>query len=161
VNRSVAVLSSGLSYEAITLNPEEAQFLENQKFVTRQIATMFGVPSMYLSLSIEGSGLTYTNGNEDRKKLYEDGLQQYIIRIQEAITDLLPRGQKAAFNMTEFLKPNTSMRYQAYQVAINSGFMTIDEVRELEGLPKIQMPEPVQPQEQPVSPDENVEQPVI
>jgi hypothetical protein len=39
--------------------------------------------------------------------------------------------------------------------------MTIDEVRELEGLPKIQMPEPVQPQEQPVSPDENVEQPVI
>ncbi len=63
--------------------------------------------------------------------------------------------------MTEFLKPNTSMRYQAYQVAINSGFMTIDEVRELEGLPKIQMPEPVQPQEQPVSPDENVEQPVI
>ena len=159
VNRSVAVLSSGLSYESISLNPEEAQFLENQKFVTRQIATMFGVPSMYLSLSVEGSGLTYTNGNEDRKKLYEDGLQQYIIRIQEAISDLLPRGQKAAFNMTEFLKPNVSMRYQAYQVALNAGFMTVDEVRELEGLPKIEMPEPVAVQEQPVSPDENVEQP--
>ena len=155
VNRSVAVLSSGLSYQSISLNPEEAQFLENQKFVTRQIATMFGVPSMYLSLSVEGSGLTYTNGNEDRKKLYEDGLQQYIIRIQEAITDLLPRGQKAAFNMTEFLKPNVSMRYQAYQVALNAGFMTVDEVRELEGLPQIEMPEPVAVQE----PQEVVEEP--
>ena len=164
VNRSVAVLSSGLSYQSISLNPEEAQFLENQKFVTRQIATMFGVPSMYLSLSVEGSGLTYTNGNEDRKKLYEDGLQQYIIRIQEAITDLLPRGQKAAFNMTEFLKPNVSMRYQAYQVALNAGFMTVDEVRELEGLPQIEMPEPVavqEPQEpeEPQEPQEVVEEP--
>lgn len=160
VNRSVAVLSSGLSYEAISLNPEEAQFLENQKFITRQIATMFGVPSMYLSLSVEGSGLTYTNGNEDRKKLYEDGLQQYIVRIQEAISDLLPRGQKAIFNMTEFLKPNTLLRYQAYQTALNAGFITVDEVRELEGLPQMKMPEPVQVQEQPVSPVENVEQPV-
>jgi HK97 family phage portal protein len=161
VNRSVAVLSSGLSYQSISLNPEEAQFLENQKFVTRQIATMFGVPSMYLSLSVEGSGLTYTNGNEDRKKLYEDGLQQYIIRIQEAITDLLPRGQKAAFNMTEFLKPNVSMRYQAYQVALNAGFMTVDEVRELEGLPQIEMPEPVAVQEpqEPQEPQEVVEEP--
>ena len=161
VNRSVAVLSSGLSYQSISLNPEEAQFLENQKFVTRQIATMFGVPSMYLSLSVEGSGLTYTNGNEDRKKLYEDGLQQYIIRIQEAITDLLPRGQKAAFNMTEFLKPNVSMRYQAYQVALSAGFMTVDEVRELEGLPQIEMPEPVAVQEpqEPQEPQEVVEEP--
>lgn len=159
VNRSVAVLSSGLSYQSIALNPEEAQFLENQKFVTRQIATMFGVPSMYLSLSVEGSGLTYTNGNEDRKKLYEDGLQQYIIRIQEAISDLLPRGQKATFNMTEFLKPNQQMRFAAYQVALQSGFMTVDEVRELEGLPQIELPEPIQ--EEPVSTDENVEEPVI
>lgn len=133
--RSVAVLSSGLKYDTVNLKPEEAQFLENQKFIARQIALMFGVPSMYLGLSTEGQGMTYTNGNEDRNKLYEDGLQQYIVRIEKALTDLLPRGQRAKFNLTEFLRPNQLNRYQAYQIALNSGFMSIDEVRESEGMP--------------------------
>lgn len=163
--RSVAVLSSGLQYQAIALSPEEAQFLENQKFIARQIATMFGVPSMYLGLSTEGSGLTYTNGNEDRQKLYEDGLQQYIVRISQALSDLLPRGQRAEFNMTGFLRPNVLNRYQGYAIALDKNFMTVDEVRELEGLPKIKMPEPVQPVVPTINPQQepqnNVDIPVI
>ena len=146
--RSVAVLSSGLAYQAISLNPEEAQFLANQTFTTRQIANMFGVPSMYLGLSVEGSGLTYTNGNEDRQKLYEDGLQQYIVRIQQALTDLLPRGQKAEFNMTGFLRPNVLNRYQSYAIGIDKRFLTVNEVRESEGMPPINeadLPAVVQP----------------
>lgn len=146
--RSVAVLSSGLAYQAISLNPEEAQFLANQTFTTRQIANMFGVPSMYLGLSVEGSGLTYTNGNEDRQKLYEDGLQQYIVRIQQALTDLLPRGQKAEFNMTGFLRPNVLNRYQSYAIGIDKRFLTANEVRESEGMPPINeadLPAVVQP----------------
>ena len=165
--RSVAVLSSGLAYQAISLNPEEAQFLANQTFTTRQIANMFGVPSMYLGLSVEGSGLTYTNGNEDRQKLYEDGLQQYIVRIQQALTDLLPRGQKAEFNMTGFLRPNVLNRYQSYAIGIDKRFLTVNEVRESEGMPPINeadlapIPQPVMPNNNPQQePQNNVEQPV-
>jgi HK97 family phage portal protein len=135
--RTVAVLSSGLQYNPIALNPEEAQFLANQTFTTRQIANMFGVPSMYLGLSVEGSGLTYTNGNEDRQKLYEDGLQQYIVRIQQALSDLLPRGQKAEFNMTGFLRPNVLNRYQSYAIGLDKRFLTVNEVRESEGMPPV------------------------
>jgi HK97 family phage portal protein len=132
--RSVAVLSSGLSYESLSLNPEEAQFLENQKFIARQICTMFGVPSSFLGLSMEGAGMTYTNGNEDRTKLYDDGLQQYIVRIEQALSDLLPRGQKAKFNLTQFLRPNQLIRFQSYAIALDKKFMTPNEVRELEGM---------------------------
>lgn len=135
--RSVAVLSSGLKYENISLNPEEAQFLENQKYITRQIATMFGVPTLYLGMGIEGQGMTYVNGNEDRNKLYEDGLQQYIVRIQQAITDLLPRGQYAKFNLTEFLRPNQLIRYQAYAIGLTNKFLTVDEIRLAESLPDL------------------------
>ena len=165
--RSVAVLSSGLAYQAISLNPEEAQFLANQTFTTRQIANMFGVPSMYLGLSVEGSGLTYTNGNEDRQKLYEDGLQQYIVRIQQALTDLLPRGQKAEFNLTGFLRPNVLNRYQSYAIGIDKRFLTVNEVRESEGMPPINeadlppITQPVVPNNNPAQePQNNVEQPV-
>ena len=135
--RSVAVLSSGLKYDSIALNPEQAQFLENQKFINRQIALMFGVPPMYMSMAIEGQGMTYINGNEDRTRLYDDGLQQYIVRIQQAITDLLPRGQKAEFNLTEFLRPNQNARYNAYATGLTNGFLTVPEVREMEGMPPI------------------------
>jgi HK97 family phage portal protein len=155
--RSVAVLSSGLAYQAIALNPEEAQFLANQTFTTRQIANMFGVPSMYLGLSVEGSGLTYTNGNEDRQKLYEDGLQQYIVRIQQALTDLLPRGQKAEFNMTGFLRPNVLNRYQSYAIGIDKRFLTVNEVRESEGMPPIKQAD-LPPVVQPVVPNNNPQQ---
>lgn len=137
-DRSVAVLSSGLKYDSISLNPEEAQFLENQKFMARQIALMFGVPSLYLGLSVEGQGMTYTNGNEDRAKLYEDGLQQYIVRIEKALTDLLPRGQKAKFNLTEFLRPNQLNRYQAYEIGLRNNFITVSEIRETEQLPPLE-----------------------
>ena len=146
--RSVAVLSSGLKYDSISLNPEEAQFLENQKFITRQIAMMFGVPTMYLGMGIEGQGMTYVNGNEDRAKLFEDGLQQYIVRIQQAITDLLPRGQYAEFNLTEFLRPNVKTRYESYAIGLTNNFLTVPEVREMEGMSEILETQPDAPQDQ-------------
>lgn len=146
--RSIAVLSSGLKYDSITLSPEQAQFLENQKFITRQIAMMFGVPTMYLGMGIEGQGMTYVNGNEDRAKLFEDGLQQYIVRIQQAITDLLPRGQYAEFNLTEFLRPNVKTRYESYAIGLTNRFLTVPEVREMEGMSEILESLPDTPQDQ-------------
>ncbi|CAB4149408.1 COG4695 Phage-related protein [uncultured Caudovirales phage] len=146
--RSIAVLSSGLKYDSITLSPEQAQFLENQKFITRQIAMMFGVPTMYLGMGIEGQGMTYVNGNEDRAKLFEDGLQQYIVRIQQAITDLLPRGQYAEFNLTEFLRPNVKTRYESYAIGLTNNFLTVPEVREMEGMSEIIESLPDTPQDQ-------------
>ena len=135
--RSIAVLSSGLKYDSIALSPEQAQFLENQKFITRQICMMFGVPTMYLGMGIEGQGMTYVNGNEDRSKLFEDGLQQYIVSIQQAITDLLPRGQYAEFNLTEFLRPNVKTRYESYAIGLSNRFLTVPEVREMEGMSEL------------------------
>jgi hypothetical protein len=98
---------------------------------------MFGVPVAYLGMSVEGQGMTYVNGNEDRAKLYEDGLQQYIVRIQQAITDLLPRGQYAEFNLTEFLRPNTKLRYESYAIGLDKQFITVEEVRAMESLPPL------------------------
>lgn len=136
-NREPVVLSGGIEYNHIALDPAQAQFLENQKFIARQISTMFGVPSQYLGMSVENTGMAYTNTNTDRQKLYEDGLQPYIIRIEQALTDLLPRGQKAEFNLTSFLRPEDKTRYDGYKVAIETGFLTVNEVRKLEGLPEL------------------------
>jgi hypothetical protein len=96
-----------------------------------------------MGMGIEGQGMTYVNGNEDRNKLYEDGLQQYIVRIQQAITDLLPRGQYAKFNLTEFLRPNQLIRYQSYAIGLTNNFLTVDEIRAAENLPALASEPPV------------------
>ena len=38
------------------------------------------------------------------------------------------------FNVDGFLRPDTTTRYAAHKVAIEAGFLTIDEVRAIEGL---------------------------
>jgi hypothetical protein len=98
-------------------------------------------------MGIEGQGMTYVNGNEDRAKLFEDGLQQYIVRIQQAITDLLPRGQYAEFNLTEFLRPNVKTRYESYAIGLTNRFLTVPEVREMEGMSEIMESIPDTPQD--------------
>lgn len=137
VKRTPAVLGYGMKYDLISLKPEEAQFLENQKYVARQIAVMFGIPSHWLGLANESTGLAYTNTMSDRRNLFEDGLQLYITRIEDALTSLLPRGLEAEFDLTEFLAPDLQTRYNSYKTAIEAGFMTVDEVRELEELPPL------------------------
>lgn len=155
--RTPAVMGYGMKYEGLTLDPEQAQFLENQKFMARQIALMFGIPSQYLSLSIESSGMAYTNTNGDRQKLFEDGLQQYITRIEQALSDLLPRGQFAKFNLTTFLRPDNKTRYEGYAIALDKKFMTVNEVRELEGLPSLPGGDKVAEPVQPVQPNTNTQ----
>jgi hypothetical protein len=103
-----------------------------------------------MGMGIEGQGMTYVNGNEDRNKLFEDGLQQYIVRIQQAITDLLPRGQYAKFNLTEFLRPNQLVRYQSYAIGLTNKFLTVDEIRMAEGLPDMTANDVQPTQDQPV-----------
>jgi phage portal protein BeeE len=55
-------------------------------------------------------------------------------RIEQRLTDLLPRGQYAKFNFDALLRPDTKSRYDAHKVALDAGFLTVDEVREIEDL---------------------------
>ncbi|MDU5025366.1 MAG: phage portal protein, partial [Cutibacterium avidum] len=54
--------------------------------------------------------------------------------IDAAVSWLLPHGNTARFNLDAILRPDTLTRYQAHKVALDSGFLTIDEVRRIEGL---------------------------
>jgi hypothetical protein len=46
----------------------------------------------------------------------------------------LVRGQVAKFKYESLLKTDTASRYAAYQTALSSGFLTVDEIREYENL---------------------------
>lgn len=133
-DRGVAVLGNGLSYSAVLLNPVDAQFIENQQFSTTQVARLFGIPANYLLAAVDGSAMTYSNMQDVDTAFVRYTLMEYIREIEEAFSDLLPRGTSARFKTEGLMRANTQTRYNYYGTAIDKGILTIDEVREMEGL---------------------------
>lgn len=132
--RSVAVLGHGLDYRPVLLDPESAQFLESQQFSTTSIARLFGIPAHLLLAAVEGSAMTYTNVAQADLAFVRWTLSQYTREIEEAFTSILPGTQTARFNLDAILRPDTRSRYEAHEIAIRAGFLSVEEVREIEGL---------------------------
>ncbi len=137
--RGLAVLGAGLSYSPISLTPEDLMLLENQKFSTLQIARLFGIPPIFLGAGIEGSSLTYATTETLGILFLQTTLSEYLVSIEEAFTDLLPRGQKATFRLDGLMRSDLKTRVDAYSTLIDKQVLTPPEVRMMEGY----SPEPI------------------
>ena len=129
-----AVLGRGLTYQPVGVKPADLQWLESQKWSVVRVARLFGIPPAKLAVAIEGGSLTYNSAEGANLAVVRDMLMGYLSPIEDALTWLLPRGQHARFNLDALLRPDTASRYQAHAVAIQAGFLTVDEVRAIEGM---------------------------
>lgn len=135
--RGVAVLGNGMSYAPVYLNPRDAMFIESQNFTVTQIARLFGVPSSLMLASVEGSTDTYQNVAQDWLGFVRFSLMSYLTEIEEALSGLLPKGMTVRFNVEALLRSDTVTRYTAHKLAIEAGFMSVNEVRAIENLPAL------------------------
>lgn len=134
VNNGPAVLGAGLAYTPLHLKPEEVQWLEAQKFGVTGIARLFGIPSSYMLAPVEGASLTYKNQEQEDISFVRFTLMRYLREIELAVSGLLPRTQVARWNVDALLRTDTHTRYQAHEIGLRSGFLTLPEVRAIEGL---------------------------
>lgn len=132
--RGPAVLSGDWSYQPVYLSPEDAQWLGVRQFDTTQVARLFGIPAHLMLAAIEGSSQTYSNISQAWTEFQRFTLSRYVIEIEEAFTDLLPRGTEVKANYSALLAPDAVTRYQQHSVALLGGFMSVNEVRAIEGL---------------------------
>lgn len=131
----VAVFGNGMTYRPLLMTPDEMQFLESQNANVTSIARMFGIPARLIMASVPGGSQTYANLEQDELTFLRYTLMAYLSEIESAFDQLLPRGNTARFNLDALLRTDTKTRYEAHQIGINSGFLTIAEVRDIEGLP--------------------------
>lgn len=131
----VVILGNSLNYVPQYLSPRDSMFIEAQEWSRSTIASLFGIPANYL-LANQGAGssLTYTNLESEALAFIRGTLQVYTSEIEAAFSSLLPRGVDARFNFDSILRTDTLSRYQAHEIAIRTGFKTIDEVRLEENL---------------------------
>lgn len=130
----VRVLGSGLKYDALQIKPADLQFLETQQFNTTQIARLFGTPASLMLAVVEGNSQSYSNVEQDWIAFTRFTLMAYIREIEEALSSVIPYGNTVRFNVDALHRSDTLTRYQAHQVGIESGFLTVPEVRVIEGL---------------------------
>lgn len=145
--RSGRPLTYGADWEfnAIQISPEESQFIQTMKMNATQIAAIFGIPPEWIGGETGGS-LTYNSPEQNSLHVYTTVLLPWLTLIEDHLSALLPERQFVKFNPDGILRGDLKSRYEAHKVGIDSGFLTIDEVREMENrppLPKPRTPKPV------------------
>jgi HK97 family phage portal protein len=135
--RQPLIVSGGgagdVKWQNLSIAPEESQFVESRKLGVSEIARTFGVPPEMIG-GEAGNSLTYATVEGRGLEFVRYSLSHWLVRLERAIGDLLPRGQSVKFNVNALLRGTTKERYEAHAIALASGWLTVDEVRALEDL---------------------------
>jgi HK97 family phage portal protein len=130
-----AVLGAA-KYRNISIAPEEAQFIETQRFNVETICRFYGVPSEMMNGPTAGHE-AYTSPEMRGTDFLTFTLRPWLLRVERAVSGLLPRQQRAKFNAGGFVRATLLDRYQAHKLGIEAGWLLPSEVRELEDRPPV------------------------
>lgn len=134
--RTIAALPPGVKFTPISWNPEQMQLVEARKFDLAQCALIFGIPGYWLGA--ESNGFTYSSAEwEGRNLLKYTAVGADVVRFEQALSGLFPRGQYVQANPDAVLRGSTKERYEAHEIGIRAGFLLKSEARAIEDLPAV------------------------
>jgi HK97 family phage portal protein len=137
--RGTAVLSQ-VKYQNLSIAPEEAQFLGTVKANAAAICRFFGIPAAMLA-GVELAGHEDYSSPEMRgQDFLTFTLRPWLLRIERAVSKLLPSTQAAKFNAGGFLRATLREQYEALNIGVAGGFVTVNEAREKLDLPPLAQP---------------------
>jgi HK97 family phage portal protein len=134
--RRIAVLGDGAKFQPITVPPEESQFLETTKANVATIARFYGVPPEMIAGETAGH-MAYTSPELRSLDLLTYAVRPWLVRLENAISALLPRRLTVKFNADAIVRVDLKTRYEAHEIGLRAGFLTLAEVRELEDRPPL------------------------
>lgn len=135
----VAVLEEGMKYSPISISPNEAQFLESRKFQVTEICRIYRVPPHMLA-DLEKS--SFSNIEQQSLEFVKYSLEPWIVRWEQTLKrSLLTPEQKKKyffkFNVDGLLRGDYASRMAGYATARQNGWMSANDIRELEDMDRI------------------------
>ena len=135
----IAVLEEGMKYTPISISPEQAQFLETRKFQIDEIARIFRVPPHMIG-DLEKS--SFNNIEQQSLEFVKYTLDPWVSRWEQAmVRSLLTPAEKKKyffkFNVDGLLRGDYQSRMNGYATARQNGWMSANDIRELENLDRI------------------------
>jgi HK97 family phage portal protein len=125
------VLSGGASYKQTTVPNDAAQFLESRRFSVEEIARAFNIP---LSMMGVPGAQSYASVESNAIQFVTHTLRPFIEKMEWSYSRLLPNEAFLKFNVDGLLRGDFNSRISAYSVGLQSGFMSVNDVRRLEDL---------------------------
>nr|WP_100064993.1 phage portal protein [Miniphocaeibacter massiliensis] len=135
----IAVLEEGMKFTPMSIPPDQAQFLETRKFQINEIARIFRVPPHMVG-DLEKS--SFSNIEQQSLEFVKYTLDPWVIRWEQAMQQslLLPKEKEKLFikfNLDGLLRGDYQSRMNGYAVGRQNGWMSANDIRELENLNKI------------------------
>ena len=132
----VAILEQGLEYQTISIPNSDAQFLETRRFQLEEIARIFRVP---LHLLNDLSHATFSNIEHQSLDYVVHTLTPWLVRWEQAMNKALLSTEERKqfffkFNTGGLLRGDLKSRYESYAIGRQQGFLSTNDIRELEDM---------------------------
>jgi HK97 family phage portal protein len=137
------LLAQGMSWQQITMTPEDAQMLESRAFSVEEVCRLYGVPPHMIGHT-EKSTSWGTGLEQQTIGFVKFTLRKRLKRIEQALEKQLltaverAQGYRIEFNLEGLLRGDSGGRASFYQSALTNGWMTINEVRALENMAPVE-----------------------
>lgn len=132
----VAVLEEGMEYKPITMPNNEAQYLETRKFQVEEICRIYRVPPHMIG---DLSHATFSNIEHQSISFAVHTIRPWLARIEQALNRaLIADNEKGRFyvqfNLDGLMRGDYKSRMDGYAVARQNGWMSANDIRELENM---------------------------
>ncbi|HEM8507781.1 TPA: phage portal protein [Citrobacter koseri] len=136
----IMVLEAGLTYQGVTMNPEDAQMLESRSFSIEEICRWFRVPPYMVGHTTKQS--SWASSLEGMNLLFlTHTLRPLLVNIEQEIGRCLLDSDDevlAEFSVEGLLRADSAGRAAYYTSALQNGWMSRNDVRRLENMPPIE-----------------------
>ena len=128
-----------MKYAPISIPPDQAQFLETRKFQIDEIARIFRVPPHMVGDLDKSS---FSNIEQQSLEFVNYTLDPWVCRWEQAMVKVLLKPEEKRdyffkFNVDGLLRGDYESRMNGYAIARQNGWMSANDIRELENLDRI------------------------
>jgi HK97 family phage portal protein len=126
-----AVLSGGATVKDMSVQNDQSQFIESRRFFVEEVARLFNIPLHFLD--VPGSQ-SYSSVEQSAIQFVQHTLRPYIEKLEWSYSRLLPEQAFLKFNVDGLLRGDFNSRITGYATGLQSGFMSINDVRRIEDM---------------------------
>lgn len=130
---STLILDGGLTWKAAQISPEDAELLETRKFGVIEICRLFQVPPPIVQ-AYENN--TFTNAAQAGLWFATFCLAPWARKIEAEFARSVftaGSGYELELDLSGFLRGDPETRWNAHKIALETGVLDTDEVRQIEG----------------------------
>ena len=125
------LLTGGAKWSALSVTPEQAQFLQTRQYDDERIFRIFRVPPALAGMVREGA--TSNASSVSQALAFEKHtIRPFVTLIETAYRALVPPGHYLKFNTKGLLRGDPKTQAEIYQIELNTRQKTVDEVRALD-----------------------------